>query len=240
MRQRRTKMAKPYEQLTWKPPERSEDLDAFVLASIEDDGAVVFVAGRNSGVGGQKVYEAIADDIIVALNCLRDRHGLDFLPFGPSRNELIKIIRGGERVVSTDAKGTLFEHRYAYVDLREHGLFIDMAAGSGRRMDEDHVQPYAEHLAEQIRRVRPVLVFAKRIDRLTRKMLPLAVPLMQMEACGALLGDSRRGFRVLDTMNTMYVFFDASDAEGEAAKTPSQSRNGMVQHTGERFEDGRV
>jgi len=116
-----------------------------------------------------------------------------------------------------------------------------LSTGTGSRVDEeDLAQPFLTYLTSVVKRTRPVLLFAKRFDRLGRRAWGLGASLDVMKmSLPAFIGD-QNGILPLDEMTEMRVFMEASRAEGFAATIPKQTRRGMRSRTGVTMEDGRV
>lgn len=199
----------------------------------------VLLTGRNSGEAGRAAYHAAAQDLIQAAEALDSNTGLQVARVLPTQAVLETMLRESKSVASVTPEGNKFTNRYLQWSSREHGVHVLLSAGSGRKVDEDLLQPALARTTEAFRVLRPGLVFAKRLDRLGRRPWAFG-PLMELlEATGSWLGDEE-GLRAPDELNNLMVFFTASRGKQTAESMPTMTRHGMASRTGHTMVNGRV
>lgn len=199
----------------------------------------VLLTGRNSGEAGRAAYHAAAQDLIQAAEALDSNTGLQVARVLPTQAVLETMLRESRSVASVTPEGNKFTNRYLQWSSREHGVHVLLSAGSGRKVDEDLLQPALARTTEAFRVLRPGLVFAKRLDRLGRRPWAFG-PLMELlEATGSWLGDEE-GLRAPDELNNLMVFFTASRGKQTAESMPTMTRHGMASRTGNTMVNGRV
>ena len=219
------------------------DLSAFhgpagCREALERSGSLL-LTGRSSMESGKIAYRAAVQDLLQAADVLEQKTGLQVVSVLPARDVLERMLRGAPAIASVAGDGRRFTNRYLQWSDHPRGIHVLVSAGSGRKVDENLLQPALARTAEVIRALRPGLLFAKRMDRIGRRVWAFG-PLMElMESTGAWMGDED-GLRPPDEMNSFYVFMTASRGQTLAEKMPLQTRHGMASRTGTQMVDGRV
>lgn len=199
----------------------------------------LLLVARTSGSSGQQAYRASVSDLVLAARNL-DRIGLAVSDLLPGEQELTELLRGAQPERSQTADGVRFTNRFVELDLRDHGLYVLLSAGTGNKLDVSATQPFVRRLCDVLLRVTPGLLFSRRTDRLARNMLAVAPALTVVQQLGAWIGDQRYGLRALDTNQALLTLMNAGTAQGEVDKLPTQTREGMSKRTGNTMVNGRV
>lgn len=206
------------------------------LVRLLTNGQPILLVGRNSGTGSGAMAIAARDlhQAAAALGAL----GSPLPEFLPSEAEIVGKLKAAPTVVSHSREGRRFSHRFVELDLtRQCGVYVLVAVGSGKKLDADLRQPVTSRLKSIIRRIKPGLLYAKRLDRITRSAWTLGEAVVELNDCGGFIGDARRGeFRKCIGLEALFVFFDATLGEDDADKLPTQTRQGMRSGTSPRME----
>lgn len=201
-------------------------------------GGCAILCGRNSGESGPKARRLAVDALLAGAEGLA-KCGLDVRDALPTREQMLQDLRDAKPVRSVTEDGVKFSNRFVEYDLRAtHLVYVVLSTGSAKKLDEALTQPFVERVAAVARDVRPVLVYAHRIDRLCRVAWALAPLVLALR--GGWLGDNRRGLVQASGPESVLIFFDAWASEEEAAKLPVKALDGMQGGTGDRFVDGQV
>jgi len=199
----------------------------------------VLLVGRSSCEGGKVAYQAAAQDLLQAAAVLDANTGLHVASVLPKQRVLERMLKEAPAVASATPEGRKFTNRYLQWSDREHGVHVLLSAGSGRKLDEDLLQPALARTAEVFRVLQPGLLFAKRMDRLGRRPWAFG-PLMELiERTGSWMGDEE-GLRASDELSDLLVFLTASRGRQTAEGLPTMTRRGMASRTGTTMVDGRV
>lgn len=199
----------------------------------------LLVVGRNSGEAGVSAYKSAVQDLHEAAAELEKFTGLEVLQVLPAKPVLERMLRESPAVVSRTPKGAKFTNRFLQWSSPEHGVHVLLSAGSGRKVDEDLLQPALVRTTEVFRVLRPGLLFAKRVDRMARRRWAFG-PLMELiEETGAWLGDED-GVRGADELNDLLMFVTASRGQKTAEGIPAMTRRGMASRSGRAMTHGRV
>lgn len=203
-------------------------------------GGTLICVARNSG-SGRQAFTLAAKDARGLAEALA-RFGCPLHRFLPSEAELIERLQGAPPVVSKDRDGKRFTNRFVELDLRRDcGVVLLLAAGTGRALDADLTQPVVTRLVPMVRKYNAVGLFGKRLDRITRNAWALSPVMLELIAVGGYVGDGHRGlFRRCVGMEALLLFFDATQSEEEALKTPTQTRNGMRSATAPQMDGERA
>jgi hypothetical protein len=200
-------------------------------------GGNVILAGRNSGETGKRPIRDAINDLLNAAKALAT-HGPDVRPALPSKVQMQEDLRLAPPVKSTGANGIGFTNRFVEYDLTgSHGVIVVVSTGSARKLDANGIQPFVAHMARTITLHNGVLVFGKRIDRLSRNAWALG-PLMIALGKGW-IGDEMRGIRFAAGVESLLVFFEAHAGEEEATKMVRKGQVGMVDATEREMVNGR-
>lgn len=195
------------------------------------DRPIVLVA-RNSGENGREARRQAINDLLQAADRMAAA-GCDLRPGLPSKSDLLELIRTATPIRSKDKNGKSFINRIATIDLRAtYGVYVVVSVGTGRKLDDQGTQPFVSHLAEVITRTTPCLLFARRLDRITRRAWALGPVMLNLYELDAFIGDADFGMSRADGIESVLVFFRAQAAEEEARKLPLKSREGMHRETG--------
>lgn len=200
----------------------------------------VLLIGRASSPGGKKAYRLAALDLLGAARALA-KVGIDCSSHLPTEEELVDRLRHATPVRSA-VDGEVFINRYVDIDLTDAcGVYAVLSVGTGKKVNDEFVQPFVGYCGEVAKLVRPGLTFGKRFDRLARNAWGLA-PLMQVvnSIPGALVGDEKKGIWPSGAMTDMLVFFETRVGEEEAEKMPLKTRRGMKDGTAEGMVDGQA
>lgn len=204
------------------------------------DGTILLVA-RASGESGTAARRLAVDDLFAAAKYLEAMEDRSILAHLPEHSDLLRRLESATAVVSHSGDRA-FRNRFVEVDLvAVCGVYAVVSTGTGRKLDDESlVQPFVTRLAQVAAERRPAALFAKRIDRIVRKAWAIAPLMLVLESCGAVIGDSERGFREPSGLDAVMVFFDATVGEAQADRLPTQTRLGMLNRSGERMVDGQV
>lgn len=185
----------------------------------------VMVVARSSTAGTRGRFAAV-EDLNKAIAALA-RRGLD-VPTLPSNEQLHAMLAAATPVVSRN-EGKAIRNYFVTLDYRAtHGIYIVLSTGSAKKVDDKFAQPFMARLTAEVAEVRPCLVWAYRLDRVTRNAWAFGQPMLVLSEIGAYIGDMRRGIRSATGSEAVLVFFDAWASEDEAEKMPHKTRQGMV------------
>ena len=206
----------------------------------------VLVLGRCSTPSGKNAYRLAADDLLDGFNELAKR-GLDYRSHLPSKAEIIAKLRDAKPVrsktINEHGEAKTLANRFVTLDLRQEcGVFAIVSAGTGKKLDENLLQPFVTRCAEVAKAIRPRLLFGKSMRRWARDAWGLAPLIQAMKAVpGSSLGDAKMGFIPLGgPLADILAFLTARSGEEEAEALPVQSRRGQSNKTGRRMINGRV
>lgn len=196
-----------------------------------EDRPIVLIA-RNSGENGAEARRQAVNDLLEATDRLA-RAGCDVRSVLPTKEALLEMIRCAVPLRSKDKSGKSFSNRIVTVDLRcTHGVYVVVSVGTGRKLDENGIQPFVQYLAELVTQIRPCLLFARRLDRMSRRAWALGPVMLNLTELTAFIGDSDFGLSAADGIESVLVFFRAQASEEEARKMPLKCREGMARETG--------
>jgi hypothetical protein len=202
-----------------------------------EDRPIVLVA-RNSGENGSDARRQAVNDLLEAAERLAAA-GCDIRPDLPSKPELLELIRCAVPIRSKDKTGKSFSNRIVTVDLRvAHGVYVVVSVGTGRKLDGKGTQPFVQYLAEVIAQLEPCLLFARRLDRITRRAWALGPVMLNLTELSGFIGDADFGISAADGIESVLVFFRAQAGEEEARKLPLKCRTGMSRETGRSMSTG--
>ncbi len=219
-------------------PRQTVAAPAEVTAGIKEGRPVVVVA-RNSGATGRAAHEAAVQDLSLAMERLAG-FGLDFRHLMASDADLVKLLKSAKGEKSRDPSGGEFVNRFVDIDLTGSGLYVILSAGSGRKITDGFAQPFVDHVVDTVIELDPILLFARRIDRLTRSVHTVGRLLQPLQHRGAFIGDAAQGIRKVNLMESMSTYFQATMAQAEVDKLPTQTREGMARNTGDTLVAGQV
>ena len=118
-----------------------------IIARWRKDRPIVVVA-RNSGQNGADARRQAVNDLLEVADHLAT-DGCDIRPSLPSKDEMLGLLRCADPIRSKDKNGKSFSNRIVTIDLRaEHGVYVVLSVGTGRKLDENGVQPFVQYLAE--------------------------------------------------------------------------------------------
>lgn len=198
---------------------------------------IVLVA-RNSGENGAEARRQAVNDLLESADRLA-KAGCDIRSSLPSKEALLELLRCAVPIRSKDKDGKSFSNRIVTVDLRaEHGVYIVLSVGTGRKLDEKGIQPFVQYLAELVALIRPCLLFARRLDRMTRRAWALGPVMLNLTELAAFIGDADFGISPANGIESVLVFFRAQAGEEEARKLPLKCREGMSRETGASMASG--
>jgi hypothetical protein len=205
------------------------------FAAIEDSyrsGRPIVLTARNSGMDGRLPRRLAVNDLLELADALA-KYGIDIRPDLPSATELSEMLRTAAPVKSRTRRGKEFTNRFASIDLRaKHGVYVVLSVGTGKALDDNAVQPFVNYLATVAAEIEPCLVFARRLDRITRRAWALGPLMLNLTEIGGYIGDVDYGLSRADGVESVLVFFRAQSSEDEATKLPTRSRTGMRRQTG--------
>jgi len=208
------------------------------LEALQRHGSVM-ITGRSSCESGRVAYRAAVQDLLQGASILQSSTGLQVASVLPPAEALERMLREAPAVTSKASEGRKFTNRYLQWSSHEHGIHVLLSAGSGRKVDENLIQPALTRTAEVFRALKPGLLFAKRLDRIGRRAWAFG-PLMELiEQAGSWMGDED-GVRAPDEWNAMHVFMTASRGQKMAQGLPTMTRRGMASRTGSAMANGRV
>ena len=139
------------------------------VAHIWSPDRPIVVAARNSGQDGRNSRRQAINDLLDACDRLTAA-GCDISAALPSEESLDELLRNAVPVRSKDKEGRVFLNRMVTIDLRPtHGVYVVLSVGTGRKLDEQGTQPFVQYLAQTVISIEPCLVFAKRLDRMSRR-----------------------------------------------------------------------
>lgn len=210
------------------------------LAAELANGRNVVWGARFSGNGGVTARRTCIFDAQQGADDLAG-FGLDLRHLLPSESELDSMLRSARNLSSVDAKtGRRFQNRFVELWLTPQVLLI-LSTGTGSRIDEqDLAQPFLTYLSDTVKRTRPVLLFAKRFDRLGRRTWGLGASLDAMKAQQPCFVGDQNEIMLLNESAEARIFLESSRAEAFAATIPKQTRRGMRSRTGSEMVDGQV
>jgi hypothetical protein len=208
------------------------------VAHLWGDTRPIVLVARNSGENGSDARRQAVNDLLDAAEWLAAA-GCDIRPDLPSKAALLELIRCAVPIRSKDKTGKGFSNRIAAIDLRAaHGVYVVLSVGTGRKLDEKGTQPFVQYLAEVVAQVTPCLLFARRLDRVTRRAWALGAVMLNLTELSAFIGDAEFGICSADGIESVLVFFRAQAGEEEARKLPVKTRNGMSRETGRSMASG--
>jgi hypothetical protein len=130
--------------------------------------APIVLIGRSAGHDADAIDDAASNAYAAASRLATC--GLDTRQALPPVAALRRGLASSADVVISRERATRheFRHTFAEFDLRDRGVFLLLGLGNTFRYDEDGRHPFVERLADLIRRVTPVGVFASDLSRLAR------------------------------------------------------------------------
>ncbi len=129
----------------------------------------VMLVGRSSCEAGKVAYQASVQDLMQAATALESITGIAVLSVMPTKEVFEQMLRAAPAVPSLAPDGRKFTNRTVQWSNHAEGIHVLLSAGSGRKVDENLLQPALARAAEVFRAVEPGLVFAKRIDLIGRR-----------------------------------------------------------------------
>lgn len=201
------------------------------LLDFLKSGRWILLVARNSGQGGKKSRETVAEEVYNAAKGLKDKTGIDIMKELPSRESIIASLKQAKSIKSVDSSGNTFVNEYVTITLASVKTIIFVSTGSGKKLDALFMQPFIQELVDIVLLYKPALIFSNRLDRIFRRMLTAAELLKVIEMVGSVLGDSEVGLRSTDKIMQIMTLLEASGAEREAAQLPKKSRDGMLAGT---------
>lgn len=198
----------------------------------------ILVVARNSGQDGRNSRRQAINDLLDACDRLKAA-GCDVTDALPDEHRLHELLRHADPVRSKDKYGRTFLNRMVTIDLRAtHGVYVVLSVGTGRKLDEQGTQPFVQYLAQTVIAIRPCLVFAKRLDRISRRAWALGILMLNLTELKAYIGDAVFGLSDADGIESILVFFRAQAGEEEARGIPKKTRSGMRRETGTSLSSG--
>lgn len=212
------------------------------LESNLRNGGGVLLGARCSGDSGVKARTAVMQDAEEMLNALAAT-GLDLRDALPPRETLDHLLTSVEREKSYSPEGKPFFNSFVTLELAERCVLL-MSNGTAKELDDTYTQPFVDRLQQLMMEHSPALLFARRLDRLTRNATAFARLLGVAERLSSdrimWVGDAKRGIQELNKITTLTFFIEGFLAEGTAETLPLQSRTGMSARTDRRMSNGRV
>lgn len=192
----------------------------------------LMLVGRNSGETGSDARRQAVNDLLEAADWLAAA-GRDMRRDLPTKTELLELLRSADPIRSKDKDGRAFANRIVTIDLRaKHSVYVVLSVGTGKKLDEHGVQPFVQYLAETAATIKPCLLFARRLDRITRRAWALGPVMLNLTELSGYIGDADFGICPADGIDSVLVFFRAQAGEEEARKLPLRSRHGMIRESG--------
>ncbi len=204
------------------------------------EGRVVTLFARYSGNGGKDARKACILDAGQLVDDLAT-FGLDVRHLMPPQVDMDAWLKAAPAQQSSDATTSRpFSNRFVDVWLCPQILLV-LSTGTGSKLAaEDLQQPFTSYLTDTVRRLKPVLLYGKRWDRLGRRSWALGGAIDAMKANRPAFVGDETGIKILDDMAEFFAFLSSNRAEGFAAAIPLQTRRGMRSRTGTQMVDGRV
>ncbi|HUV57956.1 MAG TPA: hypothetical protein VMV96_04040 [Acidimicrobiales bacterium] len=212
----------------WSTPELADKYAAGGWAAL---------IGRNSTASGQKGREQAIKDLRRAAEGLA-RKGLDVRPYLPDNAELDGRLTTAPVERSVDENGHPFTNRFVEIYITQLRVVVLLSIGTARKLDDGGVQPFVNRLERIVRRQKIVLVYSKRLDRLTRNAWALGPVALALG--DNYLGDNDHDIRRVSGVESILIFFSAQQGEMEAETLAVKSREGRVDATGTQMVDGVV
>jgi hypothetical protein len=210
------------------------------LTARLSSGSPLMLVGRSSADPSPQAYRSAVKNLESAVEHLGHR-GLDLTEHLPERSQLLRALQQAQPRTTADKEGRSIRSRFAVVDLRPAShTIVFLSAGTASRLDANRIQPFVRELARTVDRYEPVGVWGLRVDRWTRDAWALGPFVLSAREHGTWLGDSHRGWRQPESVESILLFFDATMAEETAKKLPEQTRNGMARETSPAMVDGRA
>lgn len=208
------------------------------IAAAHRQGRPVVVVARNSGSDGKGPRQLAVNDLLETANELA-KCGLDIRCDLPAEEDLLELLRQATPVRSRTRERKSFINRFVTIDLRaQHGVYVIVSVGTSKKLDDAAVQPFVNYLANVVSELEPCLVFARRLDRITRRAWALGAVMLTLTEIDGFIGDAVFGLSRAAGVESLLVFFRATSSEDEATKIPTQSRIGMRRRTGESLANG--
>ena len=207
------------------------------LADKYAAGSWTALIGRNSTASGQKGREQAIKDLRRAAEGLA-RKGVDVRPFLPDDAELGGRLMTAPVERSVDANGHPFTNRFVEIYISQLRVVVLLSIGTARKLDDGGIQPFVNRLERIVRRQTIVLVYSKRLDRLTRNAWALGPVALALG--DNYLGDNDHDIRRVSGIESILIFFSAQQGEMEAETLAVKSREGRVDATGTRMVKGVV
>lgn len=165
------------------------------LASKFRAGQPLTLIARYSSPHGQRARRAAVQDLLGAADALA-KMGVDIRPDLPTSDELIERLRTASPTRSVGGDGRRFTNRFVVVDLRaQHGVYVILSVGSGRKLDDTATQPFVTYVWHALRSTGSCFLFARRLDRITRRSWALSPVMLYLGDCGGFIGDRKHGIR---------------------------------------------
>jgi hypothetical protein len=200
------------------------------LREMLAQGRPVLVIARNSNPNKDGVAEAILE-LKKTAEELRNKVGIDISAFLPSDRTITSAFKN-EPTIRTKAEKDGKELLHKFVSFAPTpGLVILMGVGTGRGLSEAGQQPWVQRVVEQVNRSIPALLYAHRIDRLSRHMLSTSEVLKACQFRKTMVGEPQNGISLPDNLNSLMNLFLSSSGENEADKIPTSTRKGMKART---------
>lgn len=125
--------------------------------ALERSGSLL-LTGRSSMESGKIAYRAAVQDLLQAGGILEQKTGLQGASVLPARDVLETMLRGAPAIASVAGDGRRFTNRYLQWSDHPRGIHVLVSAGSGRKVDENLLQPALARTAEVIRALQPGLI----------------------------------------------------------------------------------
>ena len=144
------------------------------LRRVIDDGRLLVLIARNSGVSGKKSFLAAAQEAWDAAEDLKTTGGMDVTSLLPPVAALAEQLASTPfREQHRSRDGEVFPSRVVVVDQRRHGVVVVVTSSSAVKEDENLEQPHGKMVGWILRSLTPKVgaFFVKRVDRLSRTQL---------------------------------------------------------------------
>ena len=200
----------------------------------------IVLLARASGESSRETRRLSVNDLFDAAGVLLSRHGIDVLSALPAKAVLRERLKAAVPVVSFQ-DGKRFTNRFVEIDLRRtHGVYILLSTGTGRKLDEDDLQPFVTRARAVVKETNAAAVFAKRWDRVSRDEWALGPLIIAIRKIGAFAGDQDTEFLKIVGMNSFLIFFKATVAAEQAQQLPLQTRKTMTTESDRVMVDGQA
>lgn len=199
---------------------------------------LLFVA-RTSRYTGRRALDAVHMDMANALEDFKRLYGPDFSHLLPTKSRLKALFAAARPHASRERSGAGFWHKFVELDYRDtDGVYLLFTMGSGSKLDEHLRQPSLDRLYQVVRRIQPGAAWAKHIYRMGRHPWAFGPAVTELNFMGSYLGDGEKGLRLMESMESVLLFFEATKGESEALVMGPRTRKGMRAGTRTEMVDG--